>query len=274
MASKGKAVAVVEETSALAVAASAYGEDAGAGFEDVSTEDLVIARISILQKMSPQVDEDNPAYIPGAKAGKLLNSVTGQLYDKEGFGFIPVHRVHEFLEFIPRDAGGGFKGAHAPESDVVAAARAAVGGNWGKIKTSEGNDLIETFNVYGLLLNNEGGYESAVLSFSSTNIKTFKRWITMARSVTLVNEEDGRRFVPPLFSHIFRISTVYLENAKGSWYAYDVKWEGGNAAASRLAPTDELYQAAKLFRDMVTSGLATARYEEAGKASSEVDDAF
>lgn len=274
MAKKNEVVKSEETAVALA---TGYQDEAGAGFEDLTADDMVIPRISILQKMSPQVDEDNPSYVEGAKAGAMLNSVTGEIYTKDGFRFVPVHRVHEFLEFVPRDLGGGFKGSHAPDSEVVKKAREAVGGNWGKISVVDGegagNTLNETFQVYGLLVDGDN-FAPAVLSFSSSNIKQYKRWMTMARSVQL-RGQDGHRFTPPLFAHLYQVSTQYQENAKGSWYSYNVGWSEANAEASRLPADGELFTAAKALRDLVVSGAARAGYNEGGtEGKSEVDDTF
>ena len=42
---------------------------AGAGFEGATAEDFSIPFITILQKMSPQCDEDSDGYVDGAKPG-------------------------------------------------------------------------------------------------------------------------------------------------------------------------------------------------------------
>lgn len=273
---KSKAVATVEETKAV-VAVSGYADDAGAGFEGISADEMVIPRVSILQKGSPQVDEENGAYIDGAKPGKLINSVTGQLYDgKAGILFIPVHRVHEFLEFTPRTQGGGFHGGHAPDSAVVAEARARASGNWAKLTTPEGNDLIETFQLYGLMLDEYGDYETVNLPFTGSNISTFKRFMTMARAIQL-RAEDGHRFTPPLYAHQYLLRTQYRENSKGTWFAYTVGFAEGSAEKARLAPDSELYLAAKAFHDIVVAGGARSSFnddQDRKKAESEVDDAF
>ena len=79
------------------------------GFENLGADDYAIPFFSILQKGSPEVDPDKKdEYIPGSKPGMIMNSVTNELIDgKVGFAIVPVHRKHEFLEWIPRDQGGG-----------------------------------------------------------------------------------------------------------------------------------------------------------------------
>jgi hypothetical protein len=64
-----KDVAVVEQgTTALAVAGDndLFADYADAGFENVTNNDILIPRISILQDLSPQVKEEKAEYIEGA----------------------------------------------------------------------------------------------------------------------------------------------------------------------------------------------------------------
>jgi hypothetical protein len=240
---------------------TSYEADAGAGFEEMNQEHFSIPFLNILQKMSPSCDEDSPTYVPGAKAGKLVNSVTQTLYEgKDGVKFIPVHSTHNFVEWRPREQGGGVMAIHEPESAVVRHARQQAGGNWAKLKVGD-HDLVETFAVYGLLLNDDESFESVVVNFASSNIRAYKRWMTTARSIQ-IRTEDGRRINPPLFSHVYRVRTQFQENNKGSWYSYNVTLATPTAAECRLHPESELYMAAKSFRSLVTSGVASASYDE------------
>lgn len=262
---------VKQDAPGAITAATAYGDDIGGGFEDFSSEDFAIPFINVLQKMSPSVDEDNGAYIKGAKAGMLVNNVTSRLHDgKVGIRFIPVHRTHEFIEWIPRDQGGGFVASHVATDPIVQAARAE-GGDYGKLSTPDGNDLVETFSVYGLLVNDDGSYDQVIISLSSSQIKPYKRWMTTAMSITLRDEATGRRFPAPLWAHVYRIRTQYQENASGSWYNYNITLDGETAEACRLAPDSELYVAAKNFRSLITSGAIQVK-REAGSSSMEADD--
>lgn len=257
-----------------ALALSAYGEDSGAGFEDMGQDDFIIPFLNILQKGSPQVDDEKSQYLPGAKAGMVINSVTEELYPSaDGIRFIPVHRDHKFIEWVPRLQGGGFLGTHDPEDPMVIEARK--GGAFGKLETPEGNDLVETFYVFGLALDADGGYSPALMAFSSTQIKAYKRWMTQMRSIQLRDPETGRRVTPPMFSHVFRLRTRQQENQKGSWHGWSIGFDQpgdpeqgiGPAEASRLLPTDELYQAAKEIRNLVTSGTARVAYDTATQDS-------
>ena len=61
--------------------------------------------------MSPLVDEDDPKYITGAKAGMFFNTVTQKLYDgKAGLIVIPCGYKRSYILWGGREGDGGFKG--------------------------------------------------------------------------------------------------------------------------------------------------------------------
>ena len=50
------------------------------GKDSFEVEDLILPRILIAQKLSPQVDSDSESYIDGLKLGNIFNSVTGKIF--------------------------------------------------------------------------------------------------------------------------------------------------------------------------------------------------
>lgn len=232
--------------------------EVGAGFEDLTQADLAIPFFSILQKGSPQVEEGGAAYIEGAKPGMFFNTVTKEFYDgrDRGTRFIPVHHDHKFIQWTPRDEGGGLVAVHEANSDFVVEARKN-GPKFGRIEVADGTELSETFSVFGILVKESGEYDFGILTFGSTQIKHYKRWMTQARSVT-VRDAEGRRVTPPLYAHVYRLRTRLEQNKQGTWFGYDIRFDGPSAEACRLKRDDELYLAAKSFRDLVVSGAAQA----------------
>ncbi len=54
--------------------------DAGVGLENITTEDMQIPFIRIIQALSPQLQKDDPLYIKGAEQGDIFNTVTQEMY--------------------------------------------------------------------------------------------------------------------------------------------------------------------------------------------------
>ena len=90
--------------------------DVGGGMEGTDKDSFAIPFLSVIQKMSPEVDEADPKFIESARPGMFSNSVTTELFDgKKGVIFIPCAFHRRFLRWAPRDSGGGFKGDLSPE---------------------------------------------------------------------------------------------------------------------------------------------------------------
>lgn len=254
---KAAVPAVVEEVTALPAVVDDfdYGADAGTGFEGTSKADLAIPFLGVLQSNSPQVVDENPA---GAKAGLLYNTVTRELTDaKNGINLLPVYKDHLFVEWVPREKGGGFVAAHAPDSDLVKETLAALNGvRTPKLILKNGNQLVETYYIYALLLNEDAtaSIGFCVISFTSTKIKPYRDWLT---SMFMIK---GR---PPIFAFRSKLKTVRQQNEKGVYYNFQIEPFGDSWKSSLIDPSigKDLLDEARSFREMITSGTARAAYE-------------
>lgn len=242
-------------------AAYDYGEDAGAGFEGTKGSDLSVPFLAILQKTSPQV-EGGDAPIAGAKVSMLFNTVTREMWpadveaNVEGLAFIPCHKETAYVEWVPRDNGGGFVAMHDPNGQIVKdAIEANDGKTFGKLKIGD-NDLVETHYVYGLFLNKEGSETEgfAVISFTSTKITPYKDWITAMFTI------KGK---PPMFANRAILRTVKQKNDYGTFFNFRIDPFGETWIKGLINPKTEtaLLVEAKEFREMVVSGMARADFD-------------
>lgn len=261
--SKTTDVAVKEQNTAMAEY-GAYADYAGAGFENQTSDDYSIPFLQILQALSPQLQEND-----SLRQGMILNTVTGEVWDgKKGIAFVPATTQHVYVEWKPRDAGGGFVGIHEVNSDLVNHAKAA-SAEYGKYSTPDGNELIETFYVYGIALDDDGNASEAVLAFSSTKIKKYKGWMTKAKTIQ-IPLPDGRRIPAPLFAHRYRLKTVSEKNNKGQFFNWDaIAFDGENAQQARLLPDDPLFQSAVNIKSLIEQGKARAAYESQAPGSAD-----
>jgi len=234
-----------------------YGAHEGAGFEHQTREDLAIPFISVLQALSPQIET-----MVKAKAGMLFNTVTEELLNE--ILFVPATTQHVFTEWVPRDSGGGFVAVYPIDSSIVAEAKARAAeseADFGKLKMENGNDLIETFYIYGITCSMEDATGLAVIAFTSTKIKVYKRLNTRLQTF-MVKQPDGRKIRPPLYGHLLRITTVGEENKKGKFHNFVIgPATEGNIMKSLLDPADPRFQAAAECKELVESGVARAAYE-------------
>lgn len=245
-----------------------YGDEVGAGLEGAE-EILVLPFLNVLQSNSPQVDSGDPKYIPGAKAGMLINNVTNELIDgEEGVLFIPVHWTRSYVEWVPRDAGGGFVGRHTVDSQVVLdAIKAADGKRFGKLSLPNGHDLIETNYVYIHLLDEKGGMivGSAVLSFTSTKIKPFRNWFS---SLLILKGK------PPLYANRARLTTFKDKNKKGQFYNFKIEPMRGSWLDSLIDPQSEreLLEIGRALRESVLENKVQAATDMAHEEEAEKEE--
>lgn len=185
-------------------------QDAGAGLENVRAEDLAIPFVGVLQKNSPQVDPDKGAFIEGAKVGQFLETGTQTVYDE--ILVVPCEHKTAIVEWKPRETGGGFVKQHeiGYEKDFLRNER----GQW---VTDDGHLLIHTMYFFCLLLLPTGDTMPVILSFSSSQLKKARTWLTRLTSKKIVNPATGKKFTPPIYESIWKLTTVPEQNDKGSW---------------------------------------------------------
>lgn len=280
---KKKPAALAPKKTGGALAKYDYGEDAGKGFENTTQADFAIPFLSVLQTNSPECDKQSPKYIDGAEAGMLFNTVSKELIDgKAGVVIVPCDTSHVFVEWVPRTEGGGggagFRGIHDTDSDIVKAAKAAAqeSGAFGKLPTEDKTELVETFYVFGLFLDDvdsEEAVDFVMIPFTSTKIKKYKSIMSRLRTF------KGN---PPLFAHRICIRSVPDKNAKGSFYNFDVVPAiDDDVGASLIPPTLDgqphpLLTSAKQFQTQIRAGSARGAYEsvEGSPEEGTGDDVF
>lgn len=213
MAKKSDETAVEPVKTGGEMAVYDYGQNSGLGFDVMGAEDVRIPYLVMLQALSPEVGQDPQHKVKGAAVGMLMNTVTKECWDGDkGLIFVPCERVRAFPEWIPRKQGGGLVGMHAPESDVVLKARQRNGGSTIGLKSEAGNDLAETFYLYGLVLENENDTSpqfAACIAFKSTMIKGYRDTMSALQSV--------KGLKAPLFAHRLRVTTFADKNAQGAF---------------------------------------------------------
>ncbi len=138
--------------------------DAPVGNENVTTNDMAIPRLTLLQAISPEVRE-----IPEAQAGMLHNSVTKDLY--ESVNLINLLFQKEYTIFKKRELGGGLEDNFTSQSLAQA--------HLDTLSSPEDFDIVETDKHFCLLLDAEGKPVSPVILYmSASKLRVSKDWNT------------------------------------------------------------------------------------------------
>jgi hypothetical protein len=256
-----------------------FSGDAGAGMEGTTRESFAIPFLSILQKLSPECDEESSAYRPDVKSGMFINSVTKEVFDgRTGVTFIPCAYRRVFLRWAPRGAeGAGFKGEIAPEQIAEMRQKGEIVELEGKlfaplpdgsVNPKRCDRFADTRNHYVIFVNKQtGAYSQALISLTSTQIKKSKQLMSLLAGVKLRDARTGAMYTPPTYATMIHATSVGESNDQGSWSGWVMAQDG-------LVADAELYAAAKALHASVVAGAVTANYDEAGNGDRPRADSF
>lgn len=214
----------------------------GRGSENVGMDDLVVPRLEIVQGLSPAVKPGDPGHVEGATLGDLLNSVTRQLFKREGgVMVVPVYYSMQYLVWRKREyrdpnnptktikTDGGFFGAYNTVDEAERRAEEEGG-------EANGIEVLDTPQHFCLLLNHETGHvDEIMLSMPRTKAKISRQWNSLIR----LNGGDR-------FSRVYRIGTQLQKNSQGDFYNFEVKAVG--------FPPKAVYEQAEKLYEIIASG--------------------
>ena len=231
-----------------------FEADANQGTQNISQEDLALPFLKILGQLSPEVNKRDGKYVEGAEPGKIINTVTNDLYDM--ISVIPCHYKRQYIEWADRGTSTGAPVAiHEADSDIVSQ---TTRGKDYKDRLPNGNYLDNTANHFVLVLGNNP--QTALISMKSTQLKVSRKWNSMMMGIKMQGKNG--LFTPPTYSHIYNLSTVQMSNDKGTWFGWDV---------TKVGPVTEKheYDMAKAFAESVGKGEIQAKHgSEETKTSS------
>ncbi len=218
-------------------------EDKGKGVS-TDTADNLVPLIYVLQALSPQVNRRNPAFIEGAEPGAFwLRNAPVEIIpgdpesDNGGMIAQSCYYFHDWIEWKPRDAGGGFIARHAPlsgdrkeECPVGDAVRTEDPQNNKRVRylRPNGNEVIHTRN-HVVNIYTPQGVLPYIIPFSSTGHTTSRAWMQLMNTMS-----GGVGFAAK-----YKLTTRERTNPAGTWFAVDVKFhdwcsEAEYAAGLRL----------------------------------------
>ena len=241
-------VTVKAENTAVALSPD-YEGDASLGFDGMTQEDFALPYLKLLTGTSPELGE-----VDGANPGMIFNSVSKDLYDgKKGIQVVPCAYLRQYVEWVPRDSGKGGAPVNIfpATSDILS--RTSKQPNDSKDYIDNGNYIENTATFYVLVIHSEGYTTPVVISMKSTQLKKARKWNTMMMS-TKMRGKDGSFFTPPMYSHIYRLTSQAESNNKGKWYGWEIE---------RVGPieNDKTYKDAKSFAQKVSAGDVNVKHD-------------
>ena len=235
----------VAEKKEGALATNLFEADANQGAQNISQEDLALPFLKVLGQLSPEVNERDAKHVKGAKPGKIINTVTNELFDE--IKIIPCHYKRQYIEWQDRGTSTGAPVAiHDASSDIVSQ---TTRGKDYKDRLPNGNYLDNTAQHFVLALGKTP--QTALISMKGTQLKVSRKWNTMMMGIKMQGKNG--LFTPPTYSHIYNLKTVQMSNDKGTWFGWDV---------TKVGPVEEksFYDMAKTFATSVGKGEIQAKH--------------
>ncbi len=200
-------------------------------------EDNLVPLIYVLQALSPQLGR-GPQKIDGAQIGDILlrNAPQPLVKGEDGIVFQPCHFDVAFVEWIPRDNGGGFVARHAAIPAEATKVTDPKNPNRVKWFMKNGNEIIETRYHTGFVITEEGPLPY-VLPFTSSGHTVSKNWMFMMNS-KMVN---GKKC--DSFTSYYRLRTKERSNAQGTWSVLEPSWEGWVPTEADIERGEALFNA-------------------------------
>ena len=238
-----------------ALATNLFEADANQGAQNISQEDLALPFLKILGQLSPEVNKRDGKYVEGAEPGKIINTVTNQLYDS--LQVVPCHYKRQYIEWQDRGTSTGAPVAiHEAGSDIVSQ---TTRDKSYKDRLPNGNYLDNTAQHFVLALGKTP--QTALISMKGTQLKVSRKWNSMMMGIKMQGKNG--LFTPPTYSHIYNLKTVKMSNDKGNW----IGW-----AYSKVGPVEDAaaYKMAKEFSERLAKDEVQVKHgtEETTKSNS------
>lgn len=260
----GNDVTLVDEK-ARDIANIDFAADAETYKEHYTAQDISIPFITIIQGMSPQIKRTHAKYVEGALPGMIYNTVTQRLIPGDvGLPLIPIMYDRCFIEWTPRDDGGGFAGKYSIEQGQKALVQRNDNNKpiimAGSPVGTPGNELVETASHVVLDLY-EGGMSPAIISMSSTQLKKSRDWnFNLSQRTATIN---GNTISPARFFWLYKFTTVGESKKDYSWDGWKITSMGD---VRDLPNGKAVYDVAKKLRDDLSTGAVTVDYSKADGA--------
>ena len=239
-----------------ALATNLFEADANQGAQNISQEDLALPFLKVLGQLSPEVNKRDAKYVEGAEPGKIINTVTNELFDE--IQIVPCHYKRQYIEWQDRGTSTGAPVAiHEADSDIISQ---TTRGKDYKDRLPNGNYLDNTAQHFVLAVGKTP--QTALISMKGTQLKVSRKWNSMMMGIKMQGKNG--LFTPPTYSHIYNLKTVQMSNDKGTWFGWDV---------TKVGPVSDknIYDMAKTFAVSVGKGEVEAKHENQEVKKTSID---
>lgn len=226
-------------------------EDAGKGVSSDAADNMV-PLIYILQGLSPQVEERDPAYIAGARPGDiwLRNAPVPIVKGDLGPLVQPCYFYKEVVEWTPRDDGGGYVARHDTMPADAEEVTDPKNPNRKKMVSSRGTEYVETRCHVVIVYLEDGTALPYVFPLSGSGHSASRQWMFMMNS----KKHEGQ--VLPSYTFLYRLPTRQRQNKDGKWFMIEPVDAGTVEAPAYVSEAQ--YEAGRSLHEAFATGAKKA----------------
>ena len=148
-----------------ALAVNIFEADADKGSQNMTQDDLALPFLKVLGQLSPEVNKRDGKYVEGAEPGKIINTVSNELYEQ--INVLPVFYKRQYIEWQDRGTSVGAPVAiHEADSDIISQ---TTRGKDYKDRLANGNYLENTASHFVILMGSSP--TTALISMKATQLK-------------------------------------------------------------------------------------------------------
>ena len=228
------------------------------GFEGATASSYAMPFLRILQKLSPEVDKTENAFIKGAEPGDIVHTISKEVYSE--VNIIPLQYRDTYIEWIPRSKGGGFVQEYDALDHMTKEVLSSCTKEENKNMLPNGNEFKLHSNYYCAFEGEDGEWEPVMISMSSSQLKTSRIWLSTMRRMIL--EINGEKYpARNIRSFQWTLGTELLENDKGKWFGWTYEVGDNTLKLPQIGTIQDS------VREAVTSNLLT--YDRSQQQASE-----
>lgn len=214
-------------------------ETAGEGTTQAA-EDVIIPLVYILQSNSPQVQaHKKDDYIEGAVPGTIWLRPQHIILPGEPLYAQPCYFSKDWVEWVPRERGGGRVASYLLPPDDTVEREDAKTGRKSFVRTSNGNNMVET-RYHTCIFRWNGGRAPWVFPMKSTMHTVSKTWNSQINSFHTRND-----LIAAAYTHEYLITPVLRKNSQGEWFIVKIQDVGEIYDMRRLQEGKALHEAMK-----------------------------
>jgi len=190
--------------------------DAGKGQEKFDASNMATPFLKLLQYSSPEIKEEEPKYIDGAKPGMFFDTVTKELYNTKEIPLriVPCEFNESDIEWPSRDAKSSAPVATHRKDNTIPF---TVDEKNNRVMENK-NVLVLTRTYYILIINDKTGeIKKAILSLASTGLKPAGELNNMINSQVRKNDK-GVEFDCCIWFKSYSLTSKPAVNPAGESY--------------------------------------------------------